>query len=209
MATEPTTIVDRLLPMSFRAVLPTAVGEFRAASYQSPGRETEHLALFIGQVTGGHDLLTRLHSACVTGEVLQSSRCDCRAQLDLAMGLIAAIGVGVLIYNPAHEGRGIGLIDKLRAYRLQDAGLDTVEANQALAHPTDARSYGVEAAILHDLGVMSVRLLTNNPEKVAALERHGIPVTERVPLVPPVTDDNRRYLQTKAARLGHHIDGLS
>ena len=158
----------------------------------------------------GEGVLVRIHSECFTGDVLGSRRCDCGEQLHLAMERIAAEGRGVVVYL-RQEGRGIGLLDKLKAYNLQDQGYDTVEANLILGHQADEREYDVGVAILRDLGVQSVRLLTNNPEKIEALERLGMPVVERVPVVASVHEENRRYLETKARRMRHLLDlgGLS
>ena len=156
----------------------------------------------------GDDVLTRLHSECLTGDVFGSLRCDCGAQLDAAMAAIAAEGRGVVLYLRGHEGRGVGLLSKLQAYELQDAGADTVDANTELGLPVDAREYSAGAQMLADLGVRSVRLLTNNPAKVTGLAAGGVDITGRVPLAPAVTPDNLRYLMTKRDRLGHHIQDL-
>lgn len=153
----------------------------------------------------GEDVLVRLHSECFTGDVLGSRRCDCGDQLHLSMARIAAEGRGVVVYL-RQEGRGIGLLEKLKAYNLQDQGYDTVEANLLLGHQADEREYDVGVAILRDLGVRSVRLLTNNPAKIASLERLGMPVKERVPVIAPVHEDNRAYLETKARRMKHLLD---
>jgi 3,4-dihydroxy 2-butanone 4-phosphate synthase/GTP cyclohydrolase II len=153
-------------------------------------------------------VLTRVHSECLTGDVFGSSRCDCGPQLAEAMERIVAEGRGVVIYLRGHEGRGIGLLAKLQAYQLQDGGRDTVDANLDLGLPADARHYGAATQILRDLGVASVRLLTNNPDKTESLESYGVPVTERVPLTPRPNDHNLQYLQTKRDRMGHQLDGL-
>lgn len=188
------------------ARVPTQVGEFNLCSYRNNQDEKEHLALTMGDIANKPAVLVRLHSECFTGDVLGSRRCDCGEQLNHAMELIALEGAGVIVYL-RQEGRGIGLTEKLRAYNLQDAaGLDTVDANLALGHAIDDRDYSVAAAILQDLGVQSVRLLTNNPKKVDDLVRHGIPVDERIPLLPTVYADNYYYLLTKAQRMNHLLN---
>jgi 3,4-dihydroxy 2-butanone 4-phosphate synthase / GTP cyclohydrolase II len=166
---------------------------------------TEHMALVLGDISGGEDVLTRIHSECLTGDVFGSQRCDCGTQLQAAMAAIAERGRGVILYLRGHEGRGIGLLSKLQAYELQDAGADTVDANLELGLPVDAREYSVATQLLGDLGVSSVQLLTNNPAKVDALAQQGFGVT-RVPLQPLVTPDNLRYLTTKRDRMGHEIE---
>jgi 3,4-dihydroxy 2-butanone 4-phosphate synthase/GTP cyclohydrolase II len=166
---------------------------------------TEHMALVLGDISGGEDILTRIHSECLTGDVFGSQRCDCGTQLQAAMAAIAERGRGVILYLRGQEGRGIGLLSKLQAYELQDAGADTVDANLELGLPVDAREYSVATQLLGDLGVSSVRLLTNNPAKVDALATRGFGVT-RVPLPPHVTPGNLRYLTTKRDRMGHDIE---
>ena len=198
---------EALVTREAEASLPTPFGEFRAIGYRTRNRRDEHMALVLGDVAGGRDVLTRVHSVCVTGDVFSSQRCDCGMQLTEAMRRIAEAGRGVVVYNPTHEGRGIGLVEKLRAYQLQDGGLDTVQANHELGHAADARHYGVDAQILHDLKIESVRLMTNNPDKISQLERFGVEVTERIPLWVGTTPHNRAYLRTKAAKLGHWADG--
>ena len=188
------------------ATLPTRYGTFTAYAYRVPGGEAEHLALVMGEVGGQASVLTRLHSECLTGDVLGSYRCDCGEQLDLALRYIAAEGRGVLLYLRGHEGRGIGLSNKIRAYQLQEQGLDTVEANLELGLPDDAREYDSAAAILRDLNVSSVRLMSNNPDKFDTLSKHGIPVCERVALAIPVRDENERYIRTKQLKFGHYFD---
>jgi 3,4-dihydroxy 2-butanone 4-phosphate synthase/GTP cyclohydrolase II len=163
------------------------------------------MALVLGDISGGEDVLTRIHSECLTGDVFGSQRCDCGTQLQAAMAAIAERGRGVILYLRGHEGRGIGLLSKLQAYELQDAGADTVDANLELGLPVDAREYSVATQLLGDLGVSSVQLLTNNPAKVDALAQQGFGVT-RVPLQPLVTPDNLRYLTTKRDRMGHEIE---
>ena len=188
-----------------RARIPTAQGEFQLHLYTNDTDEKEHLALVLGEVQGKTDVLVRVHSECFTGDVLGSRRCDCGEQLHQAMQNIARQGEGVLIYL-RQEGRGIGLLDKLRAYNLQDLGYDTVEANLALGHQADEREYSVAVQILVDLGITSVQLLTNNPSKIEHLSLLGIPVTRRVPLETAVTADNATYLSTKVQRMNHLLN---
>ena len=184
------------------ARIPTSVGESQLRLYASNLDDKEHLALLIGNVAHQHDVLVRVHSECFTGDVLGSLRCDCGAQLSQAMGLIAKEGAGILIYL-RQEGRGIGLLNKLRAYNLQDQGYDTVEANLLLGHQADGRDYSVAALILKHLGIRSVRLLTNNPLKTEGLQKSGITVKARVPLQSGVTSENAAYMLTKAQRMRH------
>jgi 3,4-dihydroxy 2-butanone 4-phosphate synthase / GTP cyclohydrolase II len=188
--------------------LPNAHGDWRALGYQNSVDGTEHVALVLGDVGDGSDILVRVHSECLTGDVLGSRRCDCGAQLQAAMAAVAAEGRGVVCYLRGHEGRGIGLLSKLRAYQLQDGGADTVDANLELGLPADARDYSIGAQILTDLGVRSVRLLTNNPAKVTGLAACGIEVAGTVPIAIAPTPENLRYLTAKRDRLGHQIDGL-
>ncbi|MCU1473799.1 GTP cyclohydrolase II [Amnibacterium sp.] len=183
--------------------LPTTHGLFRVRAYRDAMTGDEHVALIVG--TPGPDALVRVHSECLTGEAFGSLKCECGPQLDAALDAIQAEG-GVVVYLRGHEGRGIGLVNKLRAYRLQEDGLDTLDANLALGLPADAREYIAAAVILEDLGVPSVRLLTNNPNKITQLEAHGVRVTERVPLVVGVGAVNEGYLEAKRARMGHLID---
>ena len=185
------------------ARIPTAHGEFTAHVYRDT-HGIEHIAVVAGDPAAGVPLV-RLHSECLTGDILGSTRCDCGSQLDAAMAAIADAGCGVIVYLRGHEGRGIGLGHKLRAYALQDEGLDTVDANLALGFPTDARDFAVGAAVLADLGVRRAQLLTNNPVKEAALAAAGIEVA-RVPLLGTTTAENVRYLQTKRERMGHLLD---
>jgi 3,4-dihydroxy 2-butanone 4-phosphate synthase/GTP cyclohydrolase II len=192
--------------------LPNEYGQWRALGYLSEVDGTEHLALVLGELepdadTAG-DILVRMHSECLTGDAFGSRRCDCGTQLHAAMAAIAAEGRGIVLYLRGHEGRGIGLLSKLRAYQLQDGGADTVDANTELGLPVDAREYSTGAQMLADLGVTSLRLLTNNPAKVAGLAGFGIKVTDRVPMPVTPTPDNLRYLVAKRDRLGHQIDGL-
>ncbi|WP_431889955.1 bifunctional 3,4-dihydroxy-2-butanone-4-phosphate synthase/GTP cyclohydrolase II [Nocardiopsis alba] len=185
--------------------MPNRYGEWRAVGFKGTADGAEHVALVFGDLTDGVDVLARLHSECLTGDAFGSHRCDCGAQLDAAMAEIAEAGRGVLVYLGGHEGRGIGLLHKLRAYSLQDRGVDTVDANLRLGLPADAREFGAGARILTDLGVVSVRLLSNNPDKAEALERHGVRVSERVAMPTFVTDDNLSYLLTKRDRMGHDL----
>jgi 3,4-dihydroxy 2-butanone 4-phosphate synthase/GTP cyclohydrolase II len=188
--------------------LPTEHGEFTAYGYRIPVDGGEHLALVLGDLSGDEPVLTRVHSECLTGDVFGSHRCDCGPQLHEALERVAKAGRGVVIYLRGHEGRGIGLVAKLQAYALQDGGSDTVDANLELGLPADARHYGAATQILRDLGVRSVRLLTNNPDKTTSLEDYGVPVAERVPLTPHPNDHNLAYLQTKRDRMGHVLPDL-
>ena len=185
--------------------LPTEFGEFRAVGYRSDIDGTEHIALIAGDIADGQDILVRVHSECLTGDVLGSLKCDCGPQLHAAMRRVAQEGRGVVLYVKGHEGRGIRLLDKLRAYELQQKGLDTVDANLELGLPADARDYGTGAQILADLGVKSMRLLTNNPTKRAGLEGYGLSIVERVPLLIQPNDHNARYMTTKIDRMGHEL----
>jgi 3,4-dihydroxy 2-butanone 4-phosphate synthase / GTP cyclohydrolase II len=189
--------------------LPNRHGMWRAIGYASAIDGGEHLALVYGDVGTGDDVLVRVHSECLTGDVLGSERCDCGTQLDMAMAEIARSGRGVVLYLRGHEGRGIGLLSKLRAYALQDNGSDTVDANLELGLPADAREYSNAAQMLTDLGVTSIRVLTNNPEKLKGLAGFGLEVLGRVALPVVVTEHNRRYLTVKRDRLGHEIEGLT
>jgi 3,4-dihydroxy 2-butanone 4-phosphate synthase/GTP cyclohydrolase II len=196
---------ERQVQRVAETVLPTPEGEFTAYGYRSLIDGIEHLALVRGEVGDGEDILVRVHSECLTGDVLGSLRCDCGPQLHAALAEVAREGRGVVLYVRGHEGRGIGLLHKLMAYELQDQGRDTVEANLELGLPADARDYGTGAQILADLGVRSMRLLTNNPAKRAGLEGYGLSIVERVPLVVESNDYNLRYLRTKVDRMGHEI----
>ncbi|GGX92593.1 GTP cyclohydrolase II [Streptomyces fructofermentans] len=192
------------------APLPTVYGHFQAVGYLDRDRGDEQVALVYGDIQE-QGMLTRLHSECLTGDAFGSQHCECGPQLTTALREIAANGSGILVYLRGHEGRGIGLLAKLQAMKLQAEGLDTVEANLALGLPVDARDYGVAANILHDLGVRSVRLLSNNPRKREALLRNGIRVDEQVPLLIPPCEDNITYLRTKRERLDHdlpHLDAV-
>ncbi|MDA0565375.1 bifunctional 3,4-dihydroxy-2-butanone-4-phosphate synthase/GTP cyclohydrolase II [Streptomonospora sp. S1-112] len=189
--------------------LPNGHGEWRAVGYRGTADGTEYVALVFGDLGDGAEVLARLHSECLTGDAFGSQRCDCGPQLEAAMAAIAAEGRGVLVYLRGHEGRGIGLLHKLRAYRLQDRGADTVDANLELGLPADARDFTAGAHILADLGVTSVRLLSNNPAKTEGLLTHGIAVAERIAMPTAVTPDNLRYLQTKRDRMGHDLPGIA
>jgi 3,4-dihydroxy 2-butanone 4-phosphate synthase/GTP cyclohydrolase II len=201
---------ERIVVRVAETRMPNAHGDWRAFGYLNTVDGTEHVALILGDLAtvADEDVLVRMHSECLTGDVLGSRRCDCGAQLEASMAAIAAEGRGIVLYLRGHEGRGIGLLSKLRAYQLQDDGADTVDANLDLGLPVDAREYSTGAQILADLGVESLRLLTNNPAKVAGLARFGIKVRDRVALPVSVTPDNLRYLLSKRDRLGHQLDGL-
>ncbi|MFF7844197.1 bifunctional 3,4-dihydroxy-2-butanone-4-phosphate synthase/GTP cyclohydrolase II [Streptomyces ossamyceticus] len=188
--------------------LPTAFGDFTAYGYRSTVDGVEHVALVHGEIGDGEDVLVRVHSECLTGDVFHSLRCDCGPQLETSLERIATEGRGVVVYLRGHEGRGIGLLSKLRAYELQERGRDTLDANLELGLPADARDYGAGAQILRDLGVRSLRLLTNNPEKTDALVRHGLAVTGREPMPVRVGEHNLRYLRTKRDRMGHDLPWL-
>jgi 3,4-dihydroxy 2-butanone 4-phosphate synthase/GTP cyclohydrolase II len=185
--------------------LPTEFGEFRAVGYRSRLDGVEHVALVYGDIEDGTDLLVRVHSECLTGDVFTSRRCDCGPQLHAALRRVADEGRGVVLYMRGHEGRGIGLVHKLQAYERQDAGADTVDANLELGLPADARDYGTGAQILSDLGVRTMRLLTNNPAKRAGLEGYGLSIVDRVPLEIAPNADNLAYLRTKRDRMGHDL----
>jgi 3,4-dihydroxy 2-butanone 4-phosphate synthase/GTP cyclohydrolase II len=185
--------------------LPTEFGEFRAVGYRSRLDGVEHVALVYGDIADGTDLLVRVHSECLTGDVFTSRRCDCGPQLHAAMNRVAAEGRGIVLYMRGHEGRGIGLVHKLQAYERQDAGSDTVDANLELGLPADARDYGTGAQILADLGVRTMRLLTNNPAKRAGLEGYGLSIVDRVPLEIAPNAENLAYLRTKRDRMGHDL----
>ncbi len=186
--------------------MPTRQGEFTAYGYQSKIDGSTHVALVKGDVAGASDVLVRVHSECLTGDTFHSLRCDCGDQLEEAMRLIEEEGTGVILYIVGHEGRGIGLANKLRAYELQDQGADTVEANVALGFPADLRDYGVGAQVLVDLGLTTMRLLTNNPTKIVGLEGYGLTVTEQVTLQVGCCVDNIEYLRTKKEKMNHRLD---
>jgi len=190
--------------------MPTEFGDFEVVGFRSLVDGKHHVAMVKGEVDGKEDVLVRVHSECLTGDVFHSLRCDCGQQLESALGRIEEEGQGVLLYL-AQEGRGIGLLNKLRAYKLQEEGLDTVDANIELGLPADLRDYGIGAQILVDLGLTSIRLLTNNPKKIVGLEGYGLTVTDQLPIQHPATQYNRDYLRTKRDRMGHllHHQGLA
>jgi GTP cyclohydrolase II len=190
-----------------QAVLPTRHGRFTIYGFKGRGPLDEAIALVRGKLNGKSAPLVRVHSQCLTGDVLASLRCDCRAQLELSLKKIGQAASGILLYLP-QEGRGIGLMNKLRAYQLQDGGMDTVEANETLGFAADARDYDFSAQVLKKLGATKIRLLSNNPEKVRQLEHSGIRVVERVPCQPRISKISRAYLQTKKSKMGHLLEGL-
>ncbi len=195
---------EKLVEKVAEARLPTRYGKFRAIAYKSTIDPDEHVALVMGEVAGEEPVLVRAHSECLTGDVFGSLRCDCGDQIDLAMQAIAQEGKGVFLYM-RQEGRGIGFHNKLKAYALQDQGLDTVEANRRLGFPADLRDYGIGAQILSDLGIKNLRLLTNNPKKVVGLEGYGLKVVETVPIIAPPNPYNRQYLVAKEKKMGHRL----
>jgi 3,4-dihydroxy 2-butanone 4-phosphate synthase/GTP cyclohydrolase II len=197
---------EKLVTRTAAARVPTQWGEFRCVSFDSrvDGGDS-HLAFVMGEVAGRADVLVRVHSECITGDVFASVRCDCGEQLHEAMRRVAEEGHGVVVYLRGHEGRGIGITHKLHAYELQDAGADTVDANLRLGLPVDSREYGIGAQILADLGLTSIRLMTNNPAKYGGLDGYGLTITERVPLHVPVHPEAQRYLETKRLRMGHSL----
>jgi len=190
-----------------RAVLPTKFGKFSIYGFEGRGPQEEAVALVRGKLNGRVAPLVRVHSQCLTGDVLTSLRCDCRAQLELSLKKISEAPSGILLYLP-QEGRGIGLMNKLRAYELQDGGMDTVEANESLGFAADARDYEFPAKILKKLGATRIRLLSNNPDKIRQLESAGIRVVERVPCQPRLSKISRAYLQTKKRKMGHLLEGV-
>ena len=196
---------EQLVRRVAEAVIPTQYGPFNAIAYETDHEDQQHIAFVRGNPTGDRPVLVRMHSECLTGDVFGSLRCDCGVQLDDAMRRVAEAGEGVVVYMRGHEGRSIGIVHKLQAYKLQDGGFDTVEANIELGFPVDARDYGTGAQILTDLGLRQLRLLTNNPEKRAALEGYGLEVVERISLDTVPTVHNLRYLQTKRDKMGHDI----
>jgi 3,4-dihydroxy 2-butanone 4-phosphate synthase/GTP cyclohydrolase II len=200
---------ERLVEREVSVRLPTAYGEFNAVLFRETLTGKQHVALVHGSVDGAKDVLVRVHSECLTGDVFHSLRCDCGEQLDAALELIASQDCGVLLYM-AQEGRGIGLLNKLRSYELQEDGLDTVDANLALGFAADEREWGIGNQILADLGLTTIRLLTNNPKKVSGLQAYGLEVSEQVPIEVQPNDENRRYLAAKRDKLGHrlHHQGL-
>ena len=197
--------VHPLVSVGAKASLPTIFGEFEVHAFRSLADGKEHAILARGDLEGATDLPVRIHSECFTGDVMGSLRCDCRDQLEAALKLVAGLEHGAVVYL-RQEGRGIGLVNKIRAYALQEQGLDTVEANHALGFPDDLRRYDVAAEMLRQLGVCSVRLITNNPTKLAGLAERGVPVTGRIPLVMPSNRHNAFYLETKKRKSGHLLD---
>jgi 3,4-dihydroxy 2-butanone 4-phosphate synthase/GTP cyclohydrolase II len=200
---------EKLVERVVATGLPTVFGDFAAVGYRSLVDNKHHVALVKGEVAGREDVLVRVHSECLTGDVFHSLRCDCGEQLEAALGMIEDEGLGVLLYL-SQEGRGIGLLNKLRAYRLQEDGLDTVDANLKLGLPADLRDYGIGAQILTDLGLTSIRILTNNPKKIIGMEGYGLSVTDQLPIVAPPNPHNEAYLRAKRERMGHtlHHQGL-
>jgi 3,4-dihydroxy 2-butanone 4-phosphate synthase/GTP cyclohydrolase II len=201
---------EKLVRRVAEARIPTDFGDFTAHVFESIIDDTEHVAFVMGDVAGHENVLVRVHSECLTGDVFNSLRCDCGPQLNLAMARVAAEGEGVVVYLRGHEGRGIGLGHKLRAYALQEQGRDTVQANLDLGFPVDSREYGIGAQMLVDLGVTTMRLMTNNMSKYGGLEGYGLEIVERVPLLPKPNVENIAYLRTKQQKLGHllHIDDV-
>jgi 3,4-dihydroxy 2-butanone 4-phosphate synthase/GTP cyclohydrolase II len=196
---------EKLVRRVSEARIPTQYGDFTAHVFASLLDNTEHLAFVRGEVAGQQNVLVRVHSECLTGDVFGSLRCDCGVQLDRALEKVAAEGQGVVVYLRGHEGRGIGLGHKLRAYSLQDQGRDTVEANLELGFPVDSREYGIGAQILVDLGVTTMRLMTNNPKKYGGIDGYGLEIVERVPVHTVPTDENIAYLRAKQNKLGHML----
>ena len=190
-----------------QAELPTKYGRFRIYGFRGDGPQEEAVALVRGKLKGSAAPLVRVHSQCLTGDVLHSLRCDCRAQLELSLKKIGNSATGILLYLP-QEGRGIGLMNKLRAYELQDGGMDTVEANVSLGFAADARDYEFPAKILKKLGARKIRLLSNNPDKVKQLESAGVQVVQRVPCQPRISKISRKYLETKKSKMGHLLEGV-
>jgi 3,4-dihydroxy 2-butanone 4-phosphate synthase/GTP cyclohydrolase II len=201
---------DKLVQREVEVRLPTAYGDFKAVAYRSLVDNKHHIALVKGDVEGQDDVLVRVHSECLTGDVFHSMRCDCGEQLESALSMIEAEGQGVLLYL-AQEGRGIGLLNKLHAYKLQEEGLDTVDANLKLGLPADLRDYGIGAQILVDLGLCRIRIMTNNPKKIIGLEGYGLEVSAQVPIEHVPNEHNLEYLRAKKERMGHllHHQGLA
>ncbi|MGA0275103.1 MAG: bifunctional 3,4-dihydroxy-2-butanone-4-phosphate synthase/GTP cyclohydrolase II [Dehalococcoidia bacterium] len=196
---------EKLVERAAEARLPTQHGVFKSVAYRSPVDTGEHIAVYMGEIDDSEPVMVRVESECLTGHVFGSTRCDCGDQVNMALDAIAKEGRGVLVYM-RQEGRGIGLLNKLKAYELQDQGLDTVEANTRLGFPMDLRRYGVGAQILRDLGVRRFKLLTNNPKKVVGLEGFGLEMVEQIPLEAPVNEENRFYLKTKVEKMGHDLN---
>jgi 3,4-dihydroxy 2-butanone 4-phosphate synthase/GTP cyclohydrolase II len=195
---------ERLVHRVAEASLPTEFGEFHVFAYANDVDRREHVALVKGEVAGKEDVLVRMHSECLTGDVFHSRRCDCGEQLEASLRQIEAEGLGVLVYMK-QEGRGIGLMNKIRAYQLQEKGMDTVEANEVLGFPADLRDYGIGVQVLLDLGIKSMRLMTNNPKKIIGLQGYGLSVTEQVPITVKPNRYNMSYLQAKRDKMGHLI----
>ncbi|MGH3118532.1 MAG: GTP cyclohydrolase II, partial [Gaiellales bacterium] len=195
---------EKLVERATAVRLPTAYGEFTAVAFRELLTGKHHIALVKGNVAGGEDVLVRVHSECLTGDVFHSLRCDCGEQLERALARIGAEERGVLLYM-TQEGRGIGLLNKLKAYELQENGLDTVEANLELGFPPDLREYGIGSQILADLGLSTIRILTNNPRKITGIEAFGLKVVEQVPIEVPPNAENQRYLEAKREKLGHRL----
>ncbi|HTB93851.1 MAG TPA: GTP cyclohydrolase II [Candidatus Sulfotelmatobacter sp.] len=206
-AVKPKQAASEPLRLAASAALPTMFGKFTIYGFEGRGPQEEAVALVRGNVKGRVAPLVRVHSQCLTGDVLTSQRCDCRAQLELSLKKISEAPSGILLYLP-QEGRGIGLMNKLRAYQLQDGGMDTVEANESLGFAADAREYEFPARILKKLGATRIRLLSNNPDKIKQLESAGIRVVERVPCQPRLSKISRAYLQTKKRKMGHLLKGV-
>ncbi len=199
---------EKLVSRVGEVELPTRFGKFTAVGYENMLDKRQHIALIKGEIRGHEDVLVRVHSECLTGDVFHSLRCDCGLQLEKAMEMIEAAGTGVLLYIIGHEGRGIGLLNKLKAYKLQDDGLDTVQANKKLGFPPDLREYGIGAQILVDLGITRMRLMTNNPFKIVGVEGYGLKVVERVPIEIQPNENNVKYLTTKKLKLEHLITNI-
>jgi 3,4-dihydroxy 2-butanone 4-phosphate synthase/GTP cyclohydrolase II len=198
---------DKLIKFEAEARLPTEYGEFTIKAYSTLIDDKIHVALIKGNITDGKEVLVRVHSECLTGDIFMSNRCDCGPQLNSALDKINKEGSGVLLYM-RQEGRGIGLINKLKAYTIQDRGYDTVEANEKLGFPPDLRDYGIGAQILRDLGIEKMKIMTNNPRKIVGLEGYGLNITSRVPLEIQAIDENQKYLQTKKLKLGHILNSI-
>jgi 3,4-dihydroxy 2-butanone 4-phosphate synthase / GTP cyclohydrolase II len=199
---------EKLVKRIAEARIPTEWGDFTCYAYESLLDGEHHLAMVKGAVQGQENVLVRVHSECLTGDVFGSLRCDCGAQLDVAMERVAAEGLGAVVYLRGHEGRGIGIGAKLQAYTLQEHGHDTIDANVALGLPVDSREYGIGAQILVDLGITTMRLMTNNTAKYGGLEGYGLEIVERVPLESKPNPENIHYLRTKRERMGHLLEGL-
>jgi 3,4-dihydroxy 2-butanone 4-phosphate synthase/GTP cyclohydrolase II len=196
---------EQLVHRAAEARMPTEFGEFRIVAYANDVDRAQHVAIVMGEVEGQASVLVRMHSKCLTGDVFGSQRCDCGPQLDAAMRRVAEEGRGVIVYLD-QEGRGIGLLNKIKAYALQDGGADTVQANQRLGFAPDLRDYGIGAQILRDLGLSSIRIMTNNPRKLVGLDGYGLEIVERVPLQTDPHLENRAYLDTKRDKLGHLLN---